>query len=56
MGALAWGGSVLCSGSRDRLILARDLRQPQGSVAARLVGHRSEVCGLKVRRVWERGS
>ena len=39
---------MLCSGSRDRHILQRDIRCPE-HFTAKLVGHRSEVCGLKVR-------
>lgn len=41
-GALAWNGDILSSGSRDRLILQRDIRTPS-SIEARLVGHRQEV-------------
>lgn len=44
----AWGGSVLSSGSRDRCILHRDIRCAE-HYTAKLSGHRSEVCGLKVR-------
>eukprot|EP00095_Tigriopus_kingsejongensis_P003584 maker-scaffold140_size315649-snap-gene-2.25 protein:Tk03584 transcript:maker-scaffold140_size315649-snap-gene-2.25-mRNA-1 annotation:"fizzy-related protein homolog" len=40
VGALAWNGDMLSSGSRDRLILQRDIRTPSA-------GHRQEVCGLK---------
>lgn len=47
VGALAWNGDVLSSGSRDRLILQRDTRTPPSVVERRLVGHRQEVCGLK---------
>ncbi len=46
VGSLAWSGSTLCSGSRDRSILQRDVRAPEECVA-RLAGHRSEVCGLR---------
>lgn len=46
VGALAWNGDVLSSGSRDRLILQRDARTPN-AVERRLIGHRQEVCGLK---------
>lgn len=42
LGALAWNGDTLSSGSRDRLILQRDIRTPT-SIEARLVGHRQEV-------------
>lgn len=47
VGALAWNGDVLSSGSRDRLILQRDTRTPALLPERRLVGHRQEVCGLK---------
>jgi len=47
VGALAWAGDSLCSGSRDRLILQRDVRTPSILPEKRLVGHRQEVCGLK---------
>ncbi|EDO45134.1 predicted protein [Nematostella vectensis] len=46
VGALAWNGDMLSSGSRDRLILQRDTRSPT-QLERRLVGHRQEVCGLK---------
>ncbi|CAG5897041.1 unnamed protein product [Menidia menidia] len=45
-GALAWNGEQLSSGSRDRVILQRDIRTPP-SAERRLQGHRQEVCGLK---------
>nr|AGC79112.1 fizzy-related protein [Nilaparvata lugens] len=47
VGALAWNGDMLSSGSRDRMILQRDIRTPQMVAERRLVGHRQEVCGLK---------
>ncbi|XP_064476861.1 fizzy-related protein homolog [Ornithodoros turicata] len=47
VGALAWNGDVLSSGSRDRLVLQRDARAPPGGSERRLQGHRQEVCGLK---------
>ncbi|XP_026169214.1 fizzy-related protein homolog isoform X3 [Mastacembelus armatus] len=46
VGALAWNGEQLSSGSRDRVILQRDIRNPP-SAERRLQGHRQEVCGLK---------
>ncbi|KAF3858667.1 hypothetical protein F7725_011868 [Dissostichus mawsoni] len=45
-GALAWNGEQLSSGSRDRVILQRDVRTTP-SAERRLQGHRQEVCGLK---------
>ena len=47
VGALAWNGEVLSSGSRDRLILQRDVRTPCVVSERRLGAHRQEVCGLK---------
>lgn len=47
VGALAWNGDILSSGSRDRLILQRDVRTPSLTAERRLGGHRQEVCGLK---------
>lgn len=47
MGALAWNGDILSSGSRDRLIMQRDTRTPALVSERRLTGHRQEVCGLK---------
>jgi cell division cycle 20-like protein 1 (cofactor of APC complex) len=43
VGALAWNGDILSSGSRDRLILQRDVRTPSLVTERRLVGHRQEV-------------
>ncbi|KAK1790814.1 hypothetical protein P4O66_014668 [Electrophorus voltai] len=47
VGALAWNVDQLSSGSRDRLILQRDIRAPPLQAERRLQGHRQEVCGLK---------
>ncbi|KAI5095264.1 fizzy-related protein-like [Silurus meridionalis] len=47
VGALAWNADQLSSGSRDRLILQRDIRTPPLQSERRLHGHRQEVCGLK---------
>jgi cell division cycle 20-like protein 1 (cofactor of APC complex) len=46
VGSLAWNGDLLCSGSRDRVIIQRDVRCPSTS-EKKLVGHKQEVCGLK---------
>ncbi|XP_008783451.1 protein FIZZY-RELATED 1-like [Phoenix dactylifera] len=46
VGALAWSSSVLSSGSRDKSILQRDIRAQEDFVS-KLMGHKSEVCGLK---------
>lgn len=45
VGTLAWNGSSITSGSRDRCIFQRDCRSQ--SVVQRYVGHKQEVCGLK---------
>lgn len=47
VGALAWNADQLSSGSRDRMILQRDIRTPALQSERRLQGHRQEVCGLK---------
>ena len=46
VGTLAWSNQLLSSGSRDRTILQRDIRM-QNTEVQKLVGHKSEVCGLK---------
>ncbi|CAB1317166.1 unnamed protein product [Coregonus sp. 'balchen'] len=48
VGALAWNADQLSSGSRDRVILQRDIRAPPLQSERRLQGHRQEVCGLNV--------
>ncbi|GMN41477.1 hypothetical protein TIFTF001_010693 [Ficus carica] len=45
-GVLAWNSRTLASGSRDRNILQHDLRVSNEFIS-KLVGHKSEVCGLK---------
>ena len=45
-GTLAWNDYVLSSGSRDRSILHRDVRQAPHHFR-RLTGHRQEICGIK---------
>ncbi|KAF8735086.1 hypothetical protein AX14_002757 [Amanita brunnescens Koide BX004] len=47
IGALAWNSHVLSSGSRDRLVLHRDVRVASHKPFRRGQGHRQEVCGLK---------
>ncbi|XP_070563589.1 fizzy-related protein homolog isoform X2 [Ptychodera flava] len=47
VGALAWNADILSSGSRDRLILQRDVRTPCIVPERKLQGHKQEVCGLK---------
>lgn len=46
VGSLAWSGSTLASGSRDRLIYLRDVRTAQ-PYTSRLAAHKQEICGLK---------
>jgi cell division cycle 20-like protein 1 (cofactor of APC complex) len=46
VGALAWNDHILTSGSRDRLIYHRDVRQPD-QFLRKLSGHKQEVCGLR---------
>jgi cell division cycle 20-like protein 1 (cofactor of APC complex) len=46
VGATAWQGSLIASGSKDRNICVRDLRAP-GPCVQKLIGHRQEVCGLR---------
>ncbi|KAM9385624.1 fizzy-related protein homolog isoform 1-T2 [Pholidichthys leucotaenia] len=47
VGALAWNADQLSSGSRDRMIVQRDVRTPPLHSEKQLQGHRQEVCGLK---------
>lgn len=46
VGALAWGSNTLSSGSKDKSILQRDLRE-KDDFFANLMYHKQEVCGLK---------
>lgn len=46
VGSLSWNDYILSTGSRDRSILHRDVREASHSFR-RLTGHRQEVCGLK---------
>lgn len=45
--ALSWNSHLLSTGGADRVILHRDMRVPDFSVA-RLQGHRGHIAGLKV--------
>ncbi|CAJ0586735.1 unnamed protein product, partial [Mesorhabditis spiculigera] len=47
VGCLAWNDQLICSGSRDRSIMQRDLRAGNNYSDRKLVAHRQEVCGLK---------
>lgn len=46
VGALSLFGSLLITGSKDRLILLRDMRS-KGSVVETFKAHKQEICGLK---------
>jgi len=46
LSSLSWNAHILSTGSRDRSILHRDVRQPDQWIR-RLQGHRQEVCGLR---------
>ena len=46
VGTVAWNGSIVSTGSRDRNILQRDLRA-SNQFFQKLVGHKQEVCGLR---------
>jgi cell division cycle 20-like protein 1, cofactor of APC complex len=47
VGALAWNAHVLSSGSRDRMVYHRDVREPGTRPFRRSAGHKQEVCGLR---------
>lgn len=47
IGALAWNAHILSSGSRDRMVHHRDVREATTRPFKRCTGHRQEVCGLK---------
>uniref|UniRef100_A0A452TP46 Fizzy and cell division cycle 20 related 1 n=1 Tax=Ursus maritimus TaxID=29073 RepID=A0A452TP46_URSMA len=49
VGALAWNADQLSSGSRDRMILQRDIRTPPLQSERRLQGHRQEVSDRCIR-------
>jgi len=46
VGSIAWNGYNICSGSRDRSILVRDVRA-QDDYYCKFTGHKQEICGLK---------
>lgn len=46
VGSLNWSSSILSSGSRDKNILNRDLRDRRQFISS-FEGHKQEVCGLK---------
>lgn len=45
--SVAWGDGILASGSRDRSVVMRDIRERAECVISRHEGHTQEVCGLK---------
>ncbi|KAK7062595.1 substrate-specific activator of APC-dependent proteolysis [Paramarasmius palmivorus] len=47
IGALSWNSYILSSGSRDRQVHHRDVREPETKPFKRCLGHKQEVCGLK---------
>lgn len=47
IGALAWNAHILSSGSRDRMVHHRDVREATHRPFKRCTGHKQEVCGLK---------
>lgn len=47
VGATAWQDSLVASGSKDKTIFVRDLRESNNSYVQHLFGHRQEVCGLR---------
>lgn len=46
VGTIAWSNNVLSSGSKDKTILQRDLRE-RDDFFGTLTSHKQEVCGLK---------
>ena len=47
IGALSWNSHILSSGSRDRMVHHRDVREAGTRPFKRCQGHRQEVCGLR---------
>ena len=47
VGAIAWNGDLVASGSRDRSVAQFDIKIGKRSVM-KFAGHKQEVCGLKV--------
>ena len=46
IGSIAWTSQILSTGSRDKTIVHRDIRQ-KAVAFAKLQGHKQEVCGLR---------
>ena len=47
VGALSWNNSILSSGSRDRSIHHRDVREATTKPFKKSLAHKQEVCGLR---------
>ena len=47
IGALSWNAHILSSGSRDRNICHRDVREATIKPFKKSLGHKQEVCGLR---------
>ncbi|KAI0351963.1 WD40 repeat-like protein [Trametes cingulata] len=47
IGALSWNSHILSSGSRDRMVHHRDVREPGTRPFKKCQGHKQEVCGLR---------
>ncbi|GJE94759.1 WD40 repeat domain-containing protein [Phanerochaete sordida] len=47
IGALSWNQHILSSGSRDRSICHRDVREASTRPFKKSMGHKQEVCGLR---------
>ena len=47
IGALSWNSHVLTSGSRDRMIYHRDVREADQKAFLKSSAHKQEVCGLR---------
>ena len=46
VGSIAWNGYIIASGSRDRNVLLRDVRENKDYFCV-LSGQKQEICGLK---------
>lgn len=46
IGTISWNSQILSTGSRDKTIMHRDIRQ-KGICFSKSEGHKQEVCGLK---------
>jgi cell division cycle 20-like protein 1, cofactor of APC complex len=50
--AMSWGAHVLATGGKDKTVYLRDMRSP-AQYAAKLAGHRAEICGLRFSPDWQ---